>query len=191
MKIAFLLVVGIFLILSGSSCGQLVAENKDSVLRILVYGLPNFERQNSEALVAHKYGFRFFGAAGCVVTKEFEDSVERENKPVYALIEKKHGKGFWKRFNSEVDEEFKKQQDVEKLLWSQPYLKKKDEEMQKEDNGLDYWLEWTKDKNIYNVKAYGWGKDKGGSRLMVFYKLKVDLGKRKVVLVSDKQEPFE
>src|SRR5688572_30391424 len=105
---------------------------------ILVYGLPNFERQNAEGVIARKYGIRFYGVAGCVITQEFEDSVEKENKPVYAAIEKKYGKDFWKRFEKEVDKEFVKEQEVKELLDRQQYLINKQAELEKEGNGLSY-----------------------------------------------------
>lgn len=158
MKVSLLFTLITVLALSCSTKGQKVAPpRKDTTLRILVYGLPDFERQNAEGLIAKKYGFMFCGVAGCDVSEELEDSVKKENKPVYALLEQKYGSGFWKRFRAEVEEEYQTEKEVEKLLWQQPYLKQKDAELANEGNGLHFDMDWTPKKGVYAVIAYGWG----------------------------------
>lgn len=191
MKVSLLLTFMVILALSCSTKGQKAATTqKDSTLRILVYGLPDFERQNAEGLIARKYGFIFYGVAGCDVSSELEDSVERENKPVYALLEKKYGKDFWKRFWAEVEAECQIEKEVEKLLWQQPYLKQKEAVLAGEGNGLHFDMDWTPKKGVYSVIANGWGTWQGEDRMMVYYRLKVDLNQRKVQLLSDKTELY-
>lgn len=191
MKVSLLFTLITVLALSCSTKGQKVAPpRKDTTLRILVYGLPDFERQNAEGLIAKKYGFMFYGVAGCDVSEELEDSVKKENEPVYALLEKKYGTDFWKRFRAEVEEEFQTEKEVEKLLWQRPYLKEKDAELAKEGNGLHFDMDWTPKKGVYAVIANGWGKWKGEDRMMVYYRLKVDLNQRKVQLLSKRTELY-
>jgi hypothetical protein len=166
------------------------ADKKLLPYTILVYGLPNFERQNAEGVIAKKYGIRFYAVAGCVVTRGLEDSVEKENKPAYTAIEKKYGKDFWKKFNREVDEEFVKEENVKEILGKQQYINSKQRELEKEGNGLSYIMN-PKGSGIYDIIAYGWGKVKEENKLVIYYRLLVYTDDRSVKMINNKIESFE
>lgn len=153
---------------------------------LLIYGLPNFERQNSENVIAQKWGIDFFSIAGCVVSKELEDSVEQQNRKVKPLIEKKFGKDWYKRFDKEVDAEFEIEKKVSVLIDGLNYIEKKQGEMEKEGNGLHYIMTPVANTTKYNVSVQGWGKWKGEEEWLTYYKLLIDYKTATVKLLSDK-----
>jgi len=103
-------------LLTKESIAQGSKVKRDSTLRLLTYGLPHFEMQNAENVVATRYGFHYYGVAGCDVNQELEDSVEKVNAPVYAYLEKRHGKGWYDKFTKDVEKEFLVQKEVLDLL---------------------------------------------------------------------------
>ena len=64
----------------------------DKDFTLLTYGMPNFERTNSDNIIAKQWGIKFYSVAGCRVSKELIDSVETENERLNKNIEKKYGK---------------------------------------------------------------------------------------------------
>jgi hypothetical protein len=150
-----------------------------------MYGLPNIERQNANANVAKKYGIEFYSVAGCIVPLELVDSVKTENKKVYTIIEKKYGKLFWNRFEKEVDDEYAKHKKVKKLLSKQAYLQKLEQELSKENNGLNYFISPSTNEKDYDVEVYGWGKYNNESAMVSFYRLTVNV-RQQTVTVRDK-----
>jgi len=159
---------------------------RDSTLRLLTFGLPNFEMQNAENVVAARYGFHFYGVAGCDVNQELEDSVEKVNAPVYAYLEKRHGKGWYDNFTKDVEKEFLVQKEVFSLLEKEPVIIKRQQLLKEESNGLEYILEAITTTQ-YDVLAYGWGRlsPNTSDELVVYYHLIVDLKKQSVKLLSD------
>lgn len=84
---------------------------------ILIYGLPSEPvYTNSKNVVAGKWGLEFRAIAGCVVTEEFVDSVDRVNSKTYSILEEKYGKDWQDRFYEEVEEEYAKEQTVIRIL---------------------------------------------------------------------------
>lgn len=173
-------------LLAKESIAQGTKVKRDSTLRLLTYGLPNFEMQNAENVVAARYGFHYYGVVGCDVNQELEDSVEKVNAPVYAYLEKKHGKGWYDNFTKDVEKEFLVQKEVLSLLEKEPVIIKRQKLLEKDSNGLEYILEAITTSK-YDVLAYGWGKLSPdiNDELVVYYHLIVDLKKKSVTLVSD------
>ena len=163
---------------------------KDTLLKVLVYGLQNVERQNAETVIARKYGFVFHAVAGCIVYEELVDSVKKENEKTYAVIETKYGKNFWERFEKEVDTEYRKQERVKRLLAKQPYLKSLEKQLQQSNNGIYYFLQPTGKSNEYDVTVYGWGAYQNEMMLVVFYELKANHQTGKVTVLSKTVKPF-
>lgn len=153
--------------------------------RLLVYGLPNFERQNSENVIAQNWGIEFYPVAGCEVTRELVDSVARNNANVEPLIEKRYGKNWQEAFYSEVDSEFAIEQRVAALISKLDYVRKKDAEMDKEGNGLHYTMTPVAHTTTYKVSVSGWGKWNGKDEWVTYYKLLVDHKKKTLKLVSE------
>ncbi len=157
----------------------------DTSLKILVYGLPDREQRRAMNTVAKKYDFHYFPVAGCVVSEHLLDSVNKENKKVYEILEKKFGKNWRLTFAAQVDTMKNLQKQVEELVKKESYITDKENQLEKDDNGLDYLIEPIVGHETFGVKAYGWGQWNGKTELVIYYKLTVDLTKKTVIKNSD------
>ncbi|CAH0156513.1 hypothetical protein SRABI27_00668 [Pedobacter sp. Bi27] len=83
--------------------------DNDKTLIMLVYGLPDFEKQHAETVIAKQYGFRFKTVAGCTVSEALRDSVEIKNRITEDVLAQRYGKEWKFRFYSNVDSLYKKQ----------------------------------------------------------------------------------
>lgn len=90
--------------------------------KLLIYGLPDFARQNASNIIQNKWGIQFYGVAGCVVTEELEDSVKQENDKVRKLIEAKYGANWEDKFYEQIEEEYKIETQIDSLVRTQPYI---------------------------------------------------------------------
>ena len=75
---------------------------------ISVDGL-NYNYKNSIAFsnVASHYGITF-KSNGCIINNSLKRKINRNNKEVFANLERKFGENWKDRFNAEVEEEMKK-----------------------------------------------------------------------------------
>ena len=155
-------------------------------LRLLTYGgPPDLEcRINAKNVVADQWGLEFVSAAGCEVTEELVDSVDRHNKKVEALIEAKFGKSWQVTFDKEVNEERKKQKVVYDLLDNEKRILDKQKALEKEGNGLHYQFK-KRNNESYFVRVTGWGKIKGKDTYVSYFRYVVDIEKKQVKLTSD------
>ncbi len=153
--------------------------------RLLTYGLPNFGMQNAEYVVAEKWGIEYYAVAGCVVSQELIDSVEKHNDAVEPLIKKKYGEDWYKKFQKEVEAEYEIEQKVIALLDQLDYIVKKKQELDKEGNGLDYTMSPVKKTSKYEVSVSGWGILNGQPEWVSYYRLLVDHQKKTVQLLDD------
>ena len=158
---------------------------EEPIVKILTYGLPDFDRSRAQNNVAKKYGFTFYAVAGCVVTQELLDSVERENNITFKLLEQKLGHDWETRFEKEVDRMQQIQNEVETLVGKEKYIIEKEKELEKEGNGLYFQIDLTDSENIFDVKAYGWKYINGESERVVYYTIVVNLYNKKVTKVSE------
>jgi hypothetical protein len=88
----------------------------DTTLKILIYGLQDREQLRAMDTMASKYGFRFYAVAGCVISKLLLDSLNKQNKKVYAVLEQRFGRNWKLTFSTEVDSMRNLQKQVEVLL---------------------------------------------------------------------------
>lgn len=164
--------------------------NVDTTLQILTHGLPDREQQRAMNSVAKKYGFRYYGVAGCIVSEHLLDSVNKENERVYKILEQRFGKDWLLTFATEVDTMERLQAQVEELVKKENYIVDKENELEKDGNGLYYLIDPTDKQNVFAVKAYGWGQWNGETELIVYYKLTVNLTMEKVIKNSNMVEPL-
>lgn len=157
-----------------------------SKFRLLTYGLPNFEKENSKNVIAEKWGIEFYAVAGCIITQELSDSVKQHNMTVERLIVKKHGKNWRDKFYKEVDAEFETEKKVTTFIDKLDYIKRKQADMEKEGNGLHYMMTPVANTTQYNVWVQGWGKWKGQDEWITYYKPLVDYKTKSIKLLSDK-----
>lgn len=161
--------------------------NSNKKLRLLTYGgPPDLECSvNATNVVADQWGLEFVSAAGCEVTEELVDSVDRHNKKVEALIEAKFGKSWQLTFDKEVNEERKKQKVVYDLIDNEKRILDKQKALEKEGNGLHYQFK-KRNNDTYFVRVSGWGKIKGKDTYVSYFRYVVDIEKKQVKLTSDR-----
>lgn len=172
---------------------------KDTVVRILTYGLPNWTRDRASNVVAIKYGFQYYAVAGCVVTKDLTDSVKRENDIALRILEKRLGKNWEKRFEEDVDKMIARLDEVEKLVRKERYIIDKEQELEKDQKELQFLIaalplplrqkehESGHICQQFDVKAYGWE----GDACIMYYRMQVELDRKNVKLISSKPERFD
>lgn len=163
------------------------SKTADTTLTLLTYGEPYRERDRAEDVVAKKYGFKILAVAGCVVSEDLIDSVDRVNKRVNKLLDQRLGPNWRPGYEKEVDTMMEWQLQVEALVKKQPYITATEKEMQ----GLSYFIDPIEQPNTFFVKAYGWGKGDSEYVLYSYYKLTVDLAKQVVIKNSDTLEKMD
>ncbi len=192
-KITSLLIILTILIQSCNEQGKKVdtskTENEDT---LLIYGLPNMERQNSRNVIAKKWGIKFKSVAGCIVTDELVDSVKTVNDRVNKSIEKKFGKNWNDKFEREIEEEYEKEKKLTTVLDKIDFIKKKGDQMSKEGNGLHYYMTPIENSMTdYNVSVEGWGIIDNKDVWVSYYRLTVNYKTKKYKLLDDKIETRE
>ena len=90
----------IFLFLLMFSCRGKIQQvnkvaNKDTAIKILIWGLPSRDQQIAMEAVAKTYGFEYLSIAGCVISKNLEDSARKINEQTFKILQAKFGKD-WK-----------------------------------------------------------------------------------------------
>jgi hypothetical protein len=148
------------------------------------------ELERARDVVAKKYGFRFFAVAGCMVSRQLMDSVEKENAATYAILEKRLGKDWEKRFDKEVKRVKEIQYRIEALAMKETYIIAKQEELAEHNNSLYFLITPLPDSREWEVKAYGWETGAYTEKL-IFYKMKADLRRKKIVLLSSEVEKMQ
>jgi len=165
-----------------------ISNTVDTSLKILTYGLPSKEGTRAMNTVAKQYGFRYYPVAGCIISKSLLDSVNRENKKVYEILEKRFGSNWRSTFSKQVDSMEHQQICVEELVKKQDYIIAKQKELEKDGNGLDYKIQPTDKQKIFTVKVYGWRLWNGKTELLAYYTLTVDLSRKLVIKNSEEIE---
>ncbi|MCF3110897.1 hypothetical protein LL912_19080 [Niabella sp. CC-SYL272] len=178
----------LLVIITTVSICTIQAQTGKSKYRILVYGLPDFLRQNAEDVIANKWGIEFYPVGDCSTPQEIADSAEKHNTAIKALIAKKYGRQWSKRFDEEVDAEFAVQQKIAPLIDSIDYIKNKQAEMEKEGNGLHYYMTPIAGTTKYNVQVQGWGTWNGQSEWVTYYRFVANHKTKEVTLISNKIE---
>jgi hypothetical protein len=166
-------------------------KSKEKNYTLLTYGMPDFDRQNSRNVIAEKWGIKFFGVAGCMVTEKLLDSVKTVNKIVNKNIEDKFGKNWEDKFEKEVDAEFENEKKITAILDKVDFIKKKDDQMTLEGNGLHYYMKPIENSKTYNVSVEGWGTIDNKDAWVSYYRMTVNYETKKFVLIDDKIEKRE
>lgn len=94
--------------------------------KILTYGLQDDTRRNPTDLIQRKWKIKIESVAGCIIAEELEDSVKKENDKTYILIEKAFGKDWEKRFDAEVEDEYRIEAIIDSLVRKQTYIDNKE-----------------------------------------------------------------
>jgi hypothetical protein len=166
------------------------ATPKDTVRRMLTYGLPDIEQERAMNTVAAGFGFRYYRVAGCVVSQRLIDSVEKENAMTSNKLAQRFGKDWEKHFAILVDTMYKKQMAVEALVRKHPAIVAKQQALEKVGDGLQFEIDPRPGKDLYDVSGYSWGDWEGDTTLVVYYKLTVDLHANAILSLQSTFEKF-
>lgn len=167
-------------------CGFAQEKPAKDKFRLLVYGLPNFKRINAENIISKKWGIEFYPVAGCDVSKELEDSVEKYNKKVERKIKKKYGKNWSKQLDKEIDAEYAIQSALIPLLDSNTYVIQKSASLGTAPGVLQYYFTPIPNTSQYRVAIEGWGTWEGKEEWLSYYEMLVDYKTKSISLYSDK-----
>ncbi len=176
----------IFIIIITLLINSEVSVGQDSTkFKILIYGLPHFEREDARKVVAKKWDINFYAVADCVVDQDLLDSVAKENKIHDERITALYGKDWRDKFETEVDKEYHIHQQISKLIDKQKFIKIKSSELEKAGESLFYKIQSTGKEKIYYVVVDSWAKWKGKDEFIIYYKLEVDYKRRSIKMLSD------
>ncbi|GAA4334822.1 hypothetical protein GCM10023149_42380 [Mucilaginibacter gynuensis] len=188
MRISYFLVMSL-IVLSLSACeniGKKPKSGRDTSLTILTYGLPGpRDLRNAEEITANRWGISYKSVAGCIVSQSLRDSVKEHNSDVYERIEKKFGKNWRSKFETNVNSELIIVNRITTFLNKENTNIKKRLELEKESNGLHYTIRPMKNDTIYEALATGWGEINGKSEYVMYYKYAVNIKTSSVKMVSD------
>lgn len=100
------------------------------------------------------------------------------------ILEKKHGKEWYKPFKKAVDAELINYKKIIALLKKQEVNIRKNKELKKEDTRLLYFLYTTPNPLIYNASAKGLNKVKDQYERVIFYRYLINLKTDEVKLTG-------
>jgi hypothetical protein len=189
--ICTLIILTIFVVSCNGQQKKIEYSNTGDDFTLLTYGLPNMEIQNSRYIIARKWEIKFKSVAGCIVTEELVDSVNTINERVNKNIENKYGKNWNDKFEKEIAEEFEKEKVVTAILDKVDFIKKKNDQMELEGNGLQYYMTPIENTTDYSVSVEGWGTIDNKDAWVSYYRMTVNYETKKYKLLSDKIEKGE
>ena len=152
-------------------------------LRLLIYGLPNFKKQNALNVMANKWEIEFYRVANCTITKRLKDSVEQNNYKIKGLIAAKFGTNWEDKFYEEVEKEFEKEEKIINKLKKLDYIKQKEAQMAKDglQYELFYFLTPIAQSNKYDVVIGSLEDNQGELKWVTYYQLKVNYKTEKII----------
>lgn len=150
MEIKFISLIFLIMILSCSSKNTRSNNQNDAIIRVLTYGYPPHD-DYQRSKIAKKYGFRLVPIAGCLITKELQDSAERINRLAFDKIEKLNGSNWIERYESDVLSEFKRDSVIISKIKKLDFIESKNKELAKLGNGLHFLVDSLVGKETYRV----------------------------------------
>jgi len=109
-------------------------------------------------------------------SNKLANSIIKENNITYEKLNQRYGKDWKVKFNSEIDLIRHLLDKVEYIIRKEPYIINKNKDLEKNGDGLNYDI-YSLTSNIFSVKAYSWGTWNGQNRLLIYYKITIDLSR--------------
>lgn len=148
--------------------------------RLLTYGLQDDTRRNASRIIQGKWNIEFYGVTGCIITKELEDSVKKENEKTEKLIEAEYGKTWEERFNKEIEEEHKIETQIDELVKKQKFII--DRDILNPNPGAPFPMRPADDNGNYIVSVSTYNRQWEEQKL---YTLQVNYRTKKVTVLKD------
>jgi hypothetical protein len=157
---------------------------EDTSLKMLTYGLRILERERVMSTVAKKYGFSYYSVAGCMVTSELVDSVDKQNKKVNIVLQRRFGKNWQDDFRKEVDTLIVRQEQILKLVRRDTEILIREKELEPSNEYIDYNIDFGNEPNSFYITAIEYKYEEGRFRENIFKKFLVDLNSHKITTVG-------
>jgi hypothetical protein len=141
---------------NGVRISNAAINKKDSLLRVLTYGLANLQGGTADAVIAKQYHFCYYPVTGCIVTKELLDSINAENAKVYQALAKEYGANWKQEYTRKVDSLFALLEQAKAIVSKQPLVQQLNHQ---HNNDLYYHVAPTDTANVFRVQAFSTGSD--------------------------------
>jgi hypothetical protein len=171
--------------------GERLFQSGGSLLTIQIYDMPRYSKDDfARTVVARKWGFRYDHSIGCLVQEGLKEMIESHNQEVYAILIKKHGVDWEKKFEEQVKNEYKKEEKIKNHLGKLPLVKKIKKDLRHKKHLVFYSFEPDTKLEMYYVSIDGSSFVDMEAGMFTFAKFIVDSKTFKVSVISDKVEKF-
>jgi len=137
---------------------------KDSLLRVLTYGLSQSQAGGADVFIAKQYNFCYYPVTGCVLTKELLDSINNENKKVYGALADKYGANWKGAYTRKVDSLLALFKQAKEIVGKEPLIQRLNRQ---HNNSLYYHVAPTDAANIFDVQAFSSDSDNFSTTFIV------------------------
>jgi len=155
------LLTGLALFCYCSSQKAVSTNNKgaDTLVRLLAWGLPNFNTIATESEIAGKWGFYYDVVGNCTVSQEEIDSFNAYNKIAEKALIAKHGKRWELRYNKDLEDALATPEQSCMFLQVQPALHNLSDSLSGRGDTLFYHFTPTRKRGVYDVDMVGWHRE--------------------------------
>lgn len=159
-------------------------QTNDNTYIIYTLGLPDEALRNPREVIGSKWNITFRDAAICFFTNELEDSITSLNSITYKKLALRYGPDWRKKFDAEVEDEFKIENEICNLIKKQKFITEKN--FNQFVPYRTHKMQPVPNSNNYIVYLEGWGEWKGYEDMEVYYTLNVNYKKQTVKILSFK-----
>ena len=128
------------------------------------YGLVRGGGDAPRALVAKRWHIEYVTVAGCLVTEELVDSAHKHNARTEAILGRRHGTEWRKKFDAEVAAEATRQKAITSRLDSSAEIKALRTKLKNDYNTPWYQFSFDERSRMYVVDVKTWDKKTGDYR---------------------------
>lgn len=128
------------------------------------YGLIRGGGDAPRAIVAKRWHIEYRSVAGCLVTEGLIDSAKRHNEQTEAVLARRHGNDWQKRFDAEVAAETTRQQLITARLDSSAEVKALRSSLRKSYDNPWYHFSFDEQMKLYTVEVKAWDRSSGDYR---------------------------
>ena len=153
---------------------------------LLTYGLRNIIHVAAENTIAAKWDLQVIPVAGCIVTSEITDSVERHNNIVIQRMENQYGKDWKKEFDKSIEAEEDRRVILYQTVNNIRFIKRKIKKLKRADTRLSFYMQPIDQTNEYLVYAQAMNAQK---QWTTYYKMKVNYKSKTYTLLYNIEQP--
>lgn len=122
------------------------------------YGLVRGGSDAPRTIVARRWHIEYLTVAGCVVTEGLIDSARVHNERSEAILAKRHGSDWRRRFDAEVESETLRQAAITRKLDSSAEIRSLRAKLKADYNTPWYRFDFDEQHKVYTVEVKAWSK---------------------------------